>query len=248
MNSVCQIQLYFIPSPVAGIRGQTFIRQASELPNCIPKTTEQKYLSMTLFWGETQTPSIFPCKLYWNICYCYSHQNSSSRTAAMEEQDILRDPLLNNTINFIYSIRICAILRNTKFPESAGFKSKATSIPAQFCCRLTGNNSPGLLKCLQMGQPGSRGYRWSPSYPVSVNSLLWSHLVQKPEETLKIIFAELYGNVCWPTCIYFNENSVSRSHNIFSWQDPAHKREGISLKQCLPSEESWQTSDEAFSL
>ena len=52
MNSVCQIQLHFIPSPVAGIRGQTFIRQATELPNCIPKTTEQKRPSVTLFLGR----------------------------------------------------------------------------------------------------------------------------------------------------------------------------------------------------
>lgn len=91
-------------------------------------------------------------------------------------------------------------------------------------------------------------YCWSPSYPVSVNSLVWSHLVQKAEEMLKISFAEPYGKVCWPICIYFNENSVSKSHNIFSWHDPAHEREGISLKQCLPSEDSWQTSDEIFSL
>lgn len=50
-NSVCQIQLHFIPSPVAGIRGQTFIRQATELPNCIPKTTEQRSPSVILYWG-----------------------------------------------------------------------------------------------------------------------------------------------------------------------------------------------------
>lgn len=41
-NSVCQIQLRFIPSLVAGIKGQTFIRQATELSNYTPKTTEQK--------------------------------------------------------------------------------------------------------------------------------------------------------------------------------------------------------------
>lgn len=65
---------------------------------------------------------------------------------------------------------------------------------------------------------------------------------------LKISFAEPYGKVCWPRCIYFNEKSVSKSHNIFSWHDPAHERGGIGLKCRLLSEGSWQTSDEAFSL
>lgn len=126
-------------------------------------------------------------------------------------------------------------------PESTGFSSKATLAPAAlFCPRLTGKDSFGLPKDsallhLQMGQSGSRGYCWFLSYPVCANSLVWSHLVQKLEEMLKVSFAEPYGKVCWPICICFNENSVSKSHNIFSWHDPAHRREGISLKQRLPS-------------
>lgn len=57
-NSVCQIQLRFIPSLVAGIKGQTFIRQATELSNYIPKTNEQQQKKnkhyVRLYLGEEQ--------------------------------------------------------------------------------------------------------------------------------------------------------------------------------------------------
>lgn len=66
-NSVCQIQLRFIPSLVAGIKGQTFIRQATELSNYIPKTNEQQQKNkhyVRLYLGEEQeggaTLSVFP--------------------------------------------------------------------------------------------------------------------------------------------------------------------------------------------
>lgn len=54
INFVCQIQLHFFPSPVAGIRGQTFIRRAIELLNYIPKPTKKKPLCGSFLEGKTQ--------------------------------------------------------------------------------------------------------------------------------------------------------------------------------------------------
>lgn len=117
INFACQIQLHFIPSPVAGIRGQTFIRRAIELPNCIPKPTEQKSPFVTLFLREKPKHPVF----FFGSCTGTSAVVRPTRVSPAEQQlwksKICSGPFLNNALDAVSSDGNSAIHTNKSFPD-----------------------------------------------------------------------------------------------------------------------------------
>jgi len=179
-NSVCQIQLYFIPSTVAGIRGQAFIRQATELSNHIPKTAKQKCPLVTLFWVRRPKRSVFFLVNYIEASAIVRATRTTPAKQQLRKSKRFSAEALFLTM-LLMLLLLLEIVPSTKIHHFLNLqvsRAKPPSVPlALFCPRLIGKNSTGVLiggplLHLQMGQSGSRDYCWSFSYPVSVNSLV----------------------------------------------------------------------------